>query len=160
LHLATDADTQEIVASELTTDEVGDASEVPHLLAQIEGAIASMTADRAHDGEGVYQTVADRQPEASVIIPPRSTAVPSATATTQRDLHLQAIATHGRMGWQGASGYNRRSLVETGMFRYKTILGPRLDARNLPNQLAEAKIGCKVLNRMAKLGMPISQRTF
>jgi hypothetical protein len=49
---------------ELRTYEVGDASEVPHLLARIEGAIASMTADGAHDVEGVYQTGADRQPEA------------------------------------------------------------------------------------------------
>lgn len=31
---------------------------------QIERAIASMTADGAYDVEGVYQTVADRQPEA------------------------------------------------------------------------------------------------
>lgn len=80
-----------------------------------------MTADGAYDGEPVYQAVADRQPEASVIIPPRSTAVPSTMATTQRDLYLDAIATHGRMGWQLAAGYNRRSLVETGMFRCKTI---------------------------------------
>ena len=118
-----------------------------------------MTADGAYDGEPVYQAVADRQPEASVLIPPRATAVPSTMATTQRDLHLKAIATHGRMGWQRASGYNRRSLVETGIFRYKTIIGRRLHARNLPNQRVEAKIGCNVLNRMAQLGMPISQRT-
>src|SRR5689334_19999770 len=82
LHLAIDADTQEIVASELSTDEVGEASELPHLLAQIEGAVASMTADEAYDGEPVYQAVAERQPEASLIIPPRSTAVPSTMATT------------------------------------------------------------------------------
>lgn len=158
LHLAIDADTHEIVASELTTEDVGDAPEVPNLLDQIEGAIASLTADGAYDGEPVYQAVAERQPNASVIIPPRSTAVPSTTATTQRDLHLEAIATHGRMGWQRTSGYNRRSLVETAMFRYKSILGRRLHARSLPNQWVEAKIGCNVLNRMTQLGMPTSLR--
>ena len=62
------------------------------------------------------------------------------------------------MGWQRRSGYNRRSLVETAMFRYKTIIGRRLQARTLPNQKIEAKIGCNVLNRMTGLGMPVSIR--
>ena len=30
------------------------------------------------------------------------------------------------MSWQRSSGYNRRSLVETAMFRYKTVIGRRL----------------------------------
>jgi hypothetical protein len=49
------------------------------------------------------------------------------------------------------------SLVETAMFRYKTI-GRRLQARTLSNQKTEAKIGCSALNRIAGLGMPASAR--
>src|SRR5271166_3656518 len=52
----------------------------------------------------------------------------------------------------------RRSLVETDVFRYKTIIGRRLHARTLPNQRIEAKIGCNVFNRMTRLGMPASVR--
>jgi hypothetical protein len=44
------------------------------------------------------------------------------------------------------------------MYRYKTIIGRRLHARTLPNQKAEAKIACNVLNQMTGLGMPISLR--
>jgi hypothetical protein len=51
------------------------------------------------------------------------------------------IAEHGRMSWQRSSGYNRRSLVETTMFRYKTIISRRLRARSLSNQRTEAKVG-------------------
>jgi hypothetical protein len=40
------------------------------------------------------------------------------------------------------------------MFRYKTIIGRRLQAHTLPNQRIEAKIGCNVLSRMMGLGMP------
>jgi hypothetical protein len=69
-----------------------------------------------------------------------------------------AYPQHGRLGWQRRSGYGRRSLVETAMYRYKTIIGRRLHARTLPNQKTKAKIGCNVLNRMASLGMPISVR--
>ena len=148
----------EIVASELTQDDVGDVSELPELLDQIEADIASLTADGAYDGEAVYDAIAERHPEASVIIPPRTTAIPSETTTTQRDRHLEAIGKHGRIGWQRSSGYSRRSLVETAVYRYKTIIGRRLHARTLPNQRTEAKIGCNVLNRMTGLGMPVSVR--
>ena len=117
-----------------------------------------MTADGAYDGEAVYDAVTERYPEAAVIIPPRATAVEGETTTTQRDLHIALITKHGRMGWQRRSGYNRRSLIETGMFRYKNIIGRRLHARILPNQRTEAKIGCNVLNMMTALGMPASVR--
>jgi hypothetical protein len=105
-----------------------------------------------------YDAVAKRHPEAAVIIPPRATAVPNETTTTQRDRHIAEIEKHGRMGWQRRSGYNRRSLVETAMYRYKTVVGRRLHARTLPNQQTEAKIGCNVLNRMTTLGMPATVR--
>src|ERR687894_1625527 len=128
LHLAVDPDTGEILASELTTTEEGDASQVGPLLGQIQGPIASVTADGAYDGEPVYRAVAERQPDpmVAVVIPPRASAVASATAgtaPTQRDRHLRMIKDRGRMGWQKAVGYGRRSLGETAMFRYKAIVG-------------------------------------
>jgi transposase len=158
LHLGVDADTHEIVAVELTPDDVGDIAELPGLLDQIGADVASITADGAYDGQVVYDAVAERHPKAVVVIPPRITAVASETTATQRDKHFTTIAEHGRMSWQRSSGYNRRSLVETAMFRYKTVTGRRLHARTLSNQRTEAKIGCNVLNRMTGLGMPVSAR--
>jgi transposase len=158
LHLAVEADTQEIVAVALTPDDVGDVSALPDLLDQIESPIGSVTADGAYDGDPVYDEVLQRHPAARVIIPPRSTAVLSEAGTTQRDKHLRTIEDHGRIGWQRRSGYGRRSLVETAMYRYKTIIGRRLHARTLSHQKTEAKIACTVLNRMTNLGMPISVR--
>jgi hypothetical protein len=158
LHLGVDADTHEIVAMELTPDDVGDISVMPDLLDQIDVQVASMTADGAYDGQAVYDAVTERHPKAAVIVPPRITAVSVETTATQRDKHLATIAEHGRMSWQRSSGYNRRSLVETTMFRYKTAIGRRLRARTLPNQRTEAKVGCNVLNRMTGLGMPVSAR--
>lgn len=163
LHIALDAETRQLVAIELSTDEVGDPTVVPDLLAEIEGEIASFTADGAYDGDSVYQAIASHQPDrpVDVVIPPRSTAVLSAQAATQptaRDRHIQGIADRGRMGWQRDSGYNRRSLVENSVYRYKTIIGRRLHARDLSNQQTEAKLGCAALNRMTPLGMPVSKR--
>jgi hypothetical protein len=99
LHLGIDAITHEIVASDLTPDDVGDIFEMPALLDQIDAEVASMTADGAYDGEGVYDAVAERHPQVAVIIPPRATAVPNESTTTQRDRHIAAIEEHGRMGW-------------------------------------------------------------
>ena len=96
-----------------------------------------------------------------VIIPPRATAVPSSatdTASSPRDRHIQLIREKGRRGWEKAVGYGKRSLVETGMFRYKTLIGPRLRARTLATQKTEAHVACAVMNRMTQLGMPLSQR--
>jgi hypothetical protein len=42
--------------------------------------IASLTGDGAYDQDGVYGEVAARHPDAAVIVPPRSSGVPSETA--------------------------------------------------------------------------------
>ena len=44
------------------------------------------------------------------------------------------------------------------MFRYKALIGPYLRARSLPAQNSEARAGCAALNRMTRLGMPVSHR--
>ena len=124
LHIGVDADTGEIIAAELTGKDVDDGSPVGRLLEQIGGPVASFTGDGAYDRDDVYRVVYQRHPEAAVIVPPRSSAVPSAkaeTAPTKRDRHLQLIAERGRMGWQRASGYNWRALVEADIGRYKRV---------------------------------------
>ena len=106
LHLGVDANTGRIVASALTGKDVDDGAQAGPLLDQITGSLSSFTGDGAYDQDGVYAGVADRHPEAAVIVPPRSTAVPSdmaATAPTRRDSHLQCIAEKGRMAWQKTS---------------------------------------------------------
>jgi len=117
LHLAVDADTGEVAACVLTDNGADDAGEVPALLGQVEGEIASVTADGAYDGEPVYHAATSRRPDRppDVVIPPRSSAVASTEDTdarNQRDLHIRLIAEKGRMAWQKATGYGRRSHAE------------------------------------------------
>jgi hypothetical protein len=161
LHLAVDPDSSEILASELTTTDDGDASRVGPLLEQIPQEISAVLADGAYDGEPVYRTVTAHSPDAAVIIPPRKTAVLSdtaKTAPTQRDRHLQLIAEKGRLGWQKAVGYGKRSLGEVSMMRYKALIGRGLRARTLSAQKTEAAAGCRVINVMTGFGMPVSRR--
>ncbi len=157
LHLGVDADTGRVVAAELTTNDLDDGSRVGPLLDQIDTAVASFTADGAYDQDGVYGEVAARHPDAAVVVPPRSTAVSSATAETdptQRDRHLQLIAERGRMAWQKASGYNWRALVEADISRYKRVIGDALRSRTEGRRATEVAIATAALNRMLQLGRP------
>src|SRR3954466_11541941 len=161
LHIGVDADTGRIVASELTTNDVDDGSQVGPLLDQVTGPVASFTGDGAYDQDGVSRSVAQRHPSARVIVPPRSGAVPSKTAETaptQRDRHLQLIAEKGRMGWQKASGYNRRALAEATIGRFKRVIGDGLRSRTDQRQATEMDVAVHVLNRMLELGRPESVR--
>src|SRR5882757_1419246 len=128
LHLAVDAENGMIVARTLTDQDTDDPSQVAPLLDQIDDPIIQVTADGAYDGASTYQTIAQHGDGIEVVIPPRSTAVPSAEVDppTQRDRHLAMITKQGRLAWQVVTGYGQRSLVETTMGRYKTQIGPRL----------------------------------
>ncbi len=157
LHLATDADTGRIVASALTDKDADDGSQVGPLLDRVDGPVASFTGDGAFDRDDVYAGVAARHPGAAVVVPPRSGAVPSEAAEaapTQRDLHIRCIAERGRMGWQRASGYNRRALVESDVSRWKRVIGGGLRSRTDGRQGTEVAIAADVLNRMLDLGRP------
>ena len=161
LHIGVDAETGQILASELTTSDVDDGSQVEPLLDQLTAPLASLTGDGAYDQADIYSTVGKHHPDAEVIVPPRSTAVLSEnveTAPTQRDRHLQSIAEHGRIGWQKRSGYTRRALVETAISRLKRVVGDALRSRTERRRGAEVAIAVQALNRMLEFGRPKSVR--
>ncbi len=161
LHIGLDADTGQIVAATLTNKEVDDASQVGPLLDQVAAPVVSFTADGAYDQDSVSAAVVERHPEAAVIVPPRSTAVPSEAAEaapTQRDRHLQFIAKHGRAAWQKASGYTKRARAEAAIGRFKQVIGDGLRSRTDKRRAAEVNVALHALNRMLELGRPISVR--
>ena len=157
LHIGVDADTGQIVAAALTTNDVDDGSQAGPLLDQVSAPVASFTGDGAYDQDGVYASVAERHPEAAVVVPPRATAVPSETAESEptlRDRHLQHIADHGRMARQRASGYTKRARAEAAIGRYKRVIADRLRAHTEERRATEVDVAVYVLNRMQELGRP------
>ncbi|MBB2755819.1 UNVERIFIED_ORG: hypothetical protein GGI57_006570 [Rhizobium aethiopicum] len=141
-------------------EDAGDASQVEPLLDQIDMPIDQFTADGAYDGNPTYEAVAGHSPDAAVVIPPRANAIewPDAGPSRQRDRHIAAINADGRLKWQVATGYGKRSLVETAIGRYKSIIGRQLRARSFGAQQTEVAIGCAVLNRMLECARPNSVR--
>jgi len=123
----------------------------------ITGVVASFTGDGGYDQDSVSAAVAERHPEAAVIVPPRATAVPSETAETaptQRDRHLQHIAEHGRAVWQKASGYTMRARAEAAIGRFKPVIGDGLRSRTDDRRETEVDIAVRALNRMSEFGRP------
>ena len=105
----------------------------------------------------MYQAVAERHPDAAVIVPPHSTATLSAsagTAPTRRDQHIQEIAVHGRMGWRKSSGYNIRAKVEAAIGRLKRVIGDSLRSRTHDTGSTEIAIAGRALNRMLEFARP------
>jgi hypothetical protein len=156
-HVGVDAGTGQIVAMELTPPDVDDASQVGPLLDQVTVPVDALIGDGAYDRTEVYAAMAARHPEAAVIAPPRADAVLSATAATapsQRDRHIQAIAETGHMAWQRTSGYNERAKAEAAIARYKQVIGDRLRAHSDEGRRAEIMVAGNLLNRMFGLARP------
>src|SRR3989344_4522271 len=150
----------EVRATELTENSVGDNETAPSLFAQEESTIDAFAGDGAYDTRDVYNLCRERN-VSRILIPPQKNALiwqhgNSHAPPHPRDENLRTIRRTSRERWKEDVGYHVRSLVETFMFRYKTIFGDKLDARNMPQQTTEILIKSSILNRMLKLGMPDS----
>lgn len=160
LHISIDPGTGEIVAQTLTDNSVHDANEVEGHIDQVDEPIERFYGDGAYDQRKVYDELECEAAEA--IIPPRKNAKlwqhgNSSQPRHSRDENLRAIRRSSRRVWKIKSGYHVRSLVETTMYRLKTIFGGKLKNRKLHNQRTEARIRCRILNRFKRLGKPTFQ---
>jgi hypothetical protein len=157
LHLAINADTQEIEAETLTENSCDDASQVAPLLDQVSGSTHAFYGDGAYDKWKVYEILEKRRTKA--MIPPQRNAKISQHSNSRRgpqprDVAIREIHRRGRSHWKERVGYHRRSLAETAMHRMKSTFGDHLKNRLIPNQRTEARIRSKILNNFTRLGLP------
>ncbi len=132
---------------------------LPKLLEQVPQPICQVSADGGYDRPTCYEAIAQR--EAKAAIPPRRGAKiwqhgNSKQERLARDENLRRIRAGGRAKWKRESGYHRRSLVETAMFRLKRLFGTTLRAKSGPAQDTETMVRLDALNKMTALGMPDS----
>lgn len=161
LHIAIDPSSGEILVAELTDNSKGDAQVAEGMMGEIHGNVQRVYGDGAYDSHDLREKIANKGAEPK--IPPPRNAVqgdPVDEATRKRNAAISAINGFGgddeaRALWKKLEGYHTRSLVETTMFRFKTIFGGDLRSRSWENQRTEAFVKCLVLNRMTELGMPV-----
>ena len=161
-HLSADETTQELQAVVVTEANVDDAQAAKKLLADTPGEIDQVSGDGSYDTRKFYDAATQRGIQ-RIAVPPRRDAKiwqhgNSNKAPLPRDENLRVIRRQGRKKWKCDSGYHRRSLAETAVYRFKTIFGNTLSTRTLSRQVTEVRIKAAALNRMTRLGMPDSYR--
>ena len=164
LHIGIEANTQEIVVAAVSDPSVADSQAMPGMMDVISDLpVESVIGDGAYDTHDCHDVILEKK--AMPIIPPRRGARvqrgKKVECFRERDRSIQRIVELGEEGrslWKKEIGYHRRSLIETAMFRLKTIFGDRLKCRKGDTQTTEAMIRCHALNQMTRLGMPISEK--
>ncbi|MFV2068826.1 MAG: IS5 family transposase [Pirellulales bacterium] len=159
LHLGVDEATGEVLAHELTESNAHDAPILPELLAQVEGPLEQVSADKAYDTYNCHRAILAKG--AIPAIPTRKGAAIHPQPGTKdppptRGAIVKRITEIGSKAWKVEANYHRRSLAETAMLRVKTVFSPTLKSRTLPNQKTEAAVTINCLNQFTALGMPVS----
>lgn len=159
LHLAMDVESYEIKAMVASTNNISDSQAFPYLIEQIPDPIDQVTGDGGYDRFKCYEKIEERGGKA-IIPPQKGCRIKQHKIRYKkglgRDENIREIRKYGRKKWKKKSNYHKRSLIETEMFRYKTIFGDRLQSRRVESQLVEMAIKCRALNYMTALGMPQS----
>lgn len=162
LHLAICPDSNEILFVTLTDNKTSDHKIYPQFVDAAPKTVKRIYADGAYDREICYQ--ANFKHRSTPIIPPQRNGQYRMNAPEhlhERNNALLEIRGLGgndeaRAFWKKIKGYHRRSLAETGMYRFKTLFGSSLKSRTIQTQQAEAYVKSKALNIMTNLGMPQS----
>ena len=100
---------------------------------------------------------------ATPVIPPRTGAAITPppgkkNAPATRGGAVRRIAEIGAKAWKVETGYHRRSLAETAMARYESIVGSNLRDRNRDTQISEAAIAVRCISTFTALGIPITAK--
>ena len=162
LHLALDAGSGEVVVAAASENSISDCAVFPEIVRAVEGEIAQISADGSYDRRKVYAAMNERGIKRAAIPPRKGARIwqhgNSSKERLIRDENLRAVRKKGRAKWKREANYHRRSLAETGVFRFKTIFTDKLQSRKQENQFQEMIIKCAALNRMTHLGMPESDK--
>jgi hypothetical protein len=164
LHLAICPDSNEILFVKLTDNKTPDHKIYPQFIKSAPKTVKRTYGDGAYDKSICYRANSDHG--STPIIPPQRNGRYRVDAPNQLQGRNSALLEIKGLGndesarklWKKLKGYHRRSLAETGMYRFKTIFGRDLKSRTLQGQQSEAYIKSKALNIMTNLGMPQSMR--
>jgi len=152
LHLAVNEANNRILGLVLTTNDFKDNEVLPELMNQIDSeSVLRVTGDGAYDDKKCFAWAEKNKIRA--VFPPKKGARihqhgNSKSKPKMRDILVRGIRKLGRSTWKRKVKYHRRSIAETAMFRFKTLLGDRLRSRKFQNQWAEVLIKVNILNKM------------
>ncbi|MCF5899640.1 IS5 family transposase [Aeromonas veronii] len=122
LHLAVDPVTHDIVAAEVSLENVHDAEVLPTLLNPLRRKLGHVYADGAYDSKASHRLLSRKE---------------------------------GLEHWKKISGYHRRSLAETAMYRFKQLMMGKISLRTYNGQVGEVMAYVSAINKLNRLGLPV-----
>jgi hypothetical protein len=130
LHFAVDVETKEVVAMEVSTDDVHDVRAFQGLLegAEERRRVSEWLGDGAYDSGMVYEALEARGIEA--VIKPRRNSV-SSTRSAARGRAVEEFLGLGYEDWAREKGYGRRWAAETAFSTFKRLFGEHSLARSM-----------------------------
>jgi len=153
LHLVVDEENNQIIAVELTGNDEADCEVLPRLLDSLsQEEVTAVSADGAYDTFECYDAIEGIGAQAN--IPPRAGAKirqhgNSKKPPLPRDENIRKIRETSLREWKKDSGYHRRSISETAMYRFKACFSHQMSSKMFGSQFNEAMIKVKILNRLA-----------
>ena len=152
LHLCVNEKNSEIIAASFTDNTCRDNEVFTEMLGGLEAEVSRVGGDGAYDTKECWDFC--RLNGIDGIFPPRKGAKIRKHGNCKgevllRDEYIRIIRRKGKKKWKKESGYSRRSIAETAMYRVKMLFGDRLSSRNFNCQANEAFIKCKLLNMMS-----------
>ncbi len=155
LHIAVDPKTQELIAIDITDDQIADSCVLPKLLEKSPKSVKKVLADGAYDRASCRQDLLKRGIE-GCIPPRRKGRQRDGQEFNERNCDLRVINLLGGDEvafslWKKLVNYHKRSLVETAFSRLKRLFGDRLNNKILKNLEAETIYLCHALNRMNRI---------
>ena len=109
-------------------------------------------ADGAYDSKASHQLISRKGAAAS--IPPRKSAGLWKKGHPRNEAVL-VMRKEGLAHWEKISGYHRRSLAETAMYRFKQLLTGKISLRNYNGQVGEVMAYVSAINKLNTLGLPV-----
>ncbi len=161
LHIAVDPRSMEVVVAELTDNKAADSPIAEKLLEKCPKSVERAYGDKAYDRFRLRRRLHNLGIEA--ISAPSNNAKmhreSSEGGVQERNRAIMQVEGLGgdelaRRLWKKLKGYHTRSLVETTMYRFKQLMGDRLQSREWDRQYVEVHVKSFVLNKMTRLGMP------
>ncbi len=144
--------THDIEAAEVSLENVHDAEVLPTLLNPLRRQLGHVYADGAYDSKASHQLISRKG--ATACIPPRQSAGFWKKGHPRHDAVLM-MHKEGLAHWKKISGYHRRSLAETAMYRFKLLLTGKISLRNYNGQVREVMAYVKAINKLNSLGLPV-----
>lgn len=150
LHFAVDVESKEVVAMEISTDDVHDVKTLPGLVEEAEKRreVSSCLGDGAYDSGEIFEALEARGIEPA--IKPRRNSRPD-TRSPARRRAVEEFLDLGYEAWAEEKGYGRRWMAETAFSTFKRLFGEHSLARNLENIARELVAKVALYNVLVNL---------